>query len=167
MAVEVRNGFWFGTYPADAWLFLQDHLGRDQWAYTHSPLKSHSGQGRWRYGPSLATCACGSEVWRLEMDDTDHICKRVCAECLADSRFLPDRKECCLGKSLVFFTECECGNELVNVASGLFLPEDHQGSLALVSVRCTNDGGLECIAVREVETPSAPGPLEEWIWRSA
>jgi hypothetical protein len=149
MAVEERNGFWWGTDSADACAFLERHLGQGQWAYMHSPLKEFAGEGKWISPPSTVTCDCASDVCRLEVDDTDRICRSVCATCDTARRFIPDKKECCVGREWMFFSECECGSNLLNIASGVFQAPEHRTPLILVSLRCANCGHLECFAVRE------------------
>ena len=164
MAIEEQNGFWWGTDPADACAFLERHLGRGQWSYTHSPLRDFAGTGQWLSPPSIVTCECGSEVCRLEVDDNDRICKRECSRCGASRRFLPDQKECCVGSEYVFFTECECGCNLVSITSGVFSAEGHDAPLVLVSLHCNNCGFLECVAVREIPVGAADGSYGTAMW---
>jgi hypothetical protein len=156
MAVEQRNGFWWGTDSADACAFLERHLAQGEWAYTHSPLKEFVGVGKWISPPSTAACVCGSEVCRLEVDDTDRIGGYVCAACGTARRFVPDKKEFSVGRDWVFFSECECGSNLLNLASGMFKSSDQGVLLILVGLRCTNCGHLECFAVREAPPEGEP-----------
>jgi hypothetical protein len=162
MSVKQQNGFWFGTRPEDVRCFLLEGLWQGQWVHLHSALAGHSGRGEWLWGPSVLTCDCGSQVFRLEMDADDRLGRCICTECGLVRRFIVDDGRFDLRGS--WFAECECGNEPANIASGGLLAEGRSNPSVLLGIRCANCGFLECLAIRDVARPATGACLEGSHW---
>jgi hypothetical protein len=161
MAIEKQGDFWFGDGPADTVSFLTKKADVSDWAFRNTPLKDlpHLPCAE----VALAICACGNNVWHLQVDDEDHIRSRTCADCKRSQSFSPDEQSN-LSTTDTFPSECECGNELMNIASGLVTADGLPAPYVIVAVRCTRCGHLEFYAVREMAHLPEPEQIDKRLW---
>ncbi|MBY0397376.1 MAG: hypothetical protein K2X91_13055 [Thermoleophilia bacterium] len=128
MALAKRGGHWYGDEPADILAELLRYSLRNGYAVHHF---------------ADAVCRCGSQHFRLKLDDNEGVAVRTCVTCgsehpIGDSgEYLADAEleEC----------ECPCGGDSFEISAGVSLYEGTEDVRWLyVGCRCPACGLVAC-----------------------
>jgi len=129
MSIDTSGDWWKGTEATDIESYLVDFTAQQ---YPVDVVR-------------VASCSCGGQLFRVEVDDEHGAAKRTCTSCGKD-HFVCDSAD--------YWKEaepdecaCPCGGEIMNLAVGFALyPDNGEVKWLYLGLRCTACGVLGCYA---------------------
>lgn len=120
MTISRESGYWLGTDDSD----IQTEIVR------YSKLNEYEAK---RF--ARATCACGSDSFKLESDEAAGAARRSCAAC-GESRLMGDSAEYVADANLDNHA-CVCGHDAFGITSGVALyPNSNDVRWYYIGCRC-------------------------------
>ena len=125
MSIDTTGKWWTGTDPNDIREYLEAYT---QDAYPVTEFR-------------LARCACGSEAFRLEVDQDEEVGKRTCVVC-GEEHFIGDSEEYWKNSEPEQWSCIECSSDQTNVGLGFSLYDDGEVRWLYLGQRCCGCGVL-------------------------
>ena len=129
MTIDKSGEWWKGSGPSDIDEYLSEFTADSYPVHALRPAK----------------CICGSDIFKLDVDEDEGAAMRKCVEC-GHAHLLCDSGEY-WAEAEPERCECPCGSENMNITIGFSLyPENGEVKWLYIGCRCSTCGILGCYA---------------------